>query len=188
MKIKILLILIPFLFAFDSTKLEGLFGIKLQSILGETFALSKLKLNKASVVVFLLPDCPACESYSRTLIDLREKYLREGFEFYGVFPGNYNSTEEMKVFQKTYKIPFPLLTDPENILVHTLNAKIVPSVFLINSSGTVLYKGRIDDWLFALGKKRAVITKHELKDALVATSKGEPVIVKETTAIGCILE
>ena len=184
----LLILVIPIFFSFSSARLPGIFGIKLTTLSNESFALSKLSLNKWSVLVLLLPDCPACESYSSTIIALQKKYKSSGIEFYGVFPGTFNTKEEMLTFQKTYKIDFPLLTDPENILVKSLDAKIVPSAFLINSNGETLYKGRIDDWMYALGKKRAVITKHELDDALQAVSTGKSIRVKETQAIGCILE
>jgi peroxiredoxin len=173
---------------FSSARLEGIFGFRLKTITNETFPLAQLARNKASVIVFLLPDCPACESYSKTLTDLSKKFKDSGFEFYGVFPGTYNTTEEMIAFQKLYKVEFPLLQDPENLLARSLSASVVPSVFLINNLGEVLYKGRIDDWLYALGKKRAVITKHDLKNAMQSFKDGKIIQVRETTPIGCILE
>ncbi len=188
MKFKSALFILPFLLAFNNEPGDGLFGIRLKTISNENYSFDALAKNKGSVIVFLLPDCPACESYSRTLNDLRAEYKNSGFEFYGVFPGTFNTTDEMKTYQTTYRISFPLLQDPENILVKKLNANTVPSAFLVDKNGAVLYKGRIDDWLYALGKKRAVITKHDLHDALSAVKNGKPVKVKETTPIGCILE
>ena len=69
-----------------------------------------------------------------------------------------------------------------------LEAKIGPSCFLINQNGNVVYKGRIDDWLFALGKKRLVVTEKNLEEAIISTIKNEPVKIRETNPIGCILE
>ncbi|TAH43728.1 MAG: redoxin domain-containing protein [Bacteroidetes bacterium] len=182
------LLIIPILFSFTTIRLPGIHSITLQTISNERFPLSKLTQNKWSVIVFLLPDCPACESYSSTINKLRTKYKNSSIEFYGVFPGTFNSLDEMNAFKKTYKIDFPLLTDPENVLVRSLDAKIVPSAFLLNIKGETLYKGRINDWMYALGKKRAVITKNDLDDALQAVTTGKPIQVKETKAIGCILE
>ena len=69
-----------------------------------------------------------------------------------------------------------------------MNATVVPSVFFINQEGNTLYKGRIDDWMYALGKKKAIITKHDLREALESVKTGTDIKVKETVAIGCILE
>jgi len=74
------------------------------------------------------------------------------------------------------------------LLVKAFHAGIVPSAFVVDNMGNILYKGRIDDWMYALGKKRAVITKHDLRDALVAIQENKVILVKETKAIGCIIE
>jgi len=187
-KLVILLLIVPALLAFSTLRLEGIFEFKLNNLNNEPFSFAQLKRNKASVIVFLLPDCPACESYSKTLEDLSNKYKSSNINFYGIFPGNYNTVGEMQEYQKTYKINFPLLQDPENLLVRSLKAEIVPSAFVIDEIGNVLYRGRIDDWMYALGKKRAVITKHELRDALQSIKDGKAITVKETKAIGCIIE
>jgi len=184
----LLLLIAPLLLAFSTNGLEGIFGLKLKNLENEPFALAQLKRNKASVIVFLLPDCPACESYSKTLSDLQKKFTDANINFYGVFPGNYNTVSEMQEYQKTYKINFPLLQDPKNLLVKAFHAGIVPSAFVVDNIGNILYKGRIDDWMYALGKKRAVITKHDLRDALVAIQENKVILVKETKAIGCIIE
>src|SRR5689334_15763595 len=63
------------------------------------FSFDVIKKNTASVFIFLLPDCPACQSYSLTLNRFNEKFKPEGIVFYGIFPGNYNTLKEMKDFQ-----------------------------------------------------------------------------------------
>lgn len=188
LKILSIILLLLFLQACSRKEPDGIFQIKLKTIEGQSFELKNLEKNKASILVFLLPDCPACESYSATLKNLKEKYADANIEFYGVFPGTFNSVDEMMNYKNLYKINFPLLQDPENILVHSLGATIVPSVFLLNDQSQVLYKGRIDDWLYSLGKKKESITKHDLDDAIQAVTADQAVIVKETQAIGCILE
>ncbi len=157
LKLKMTLLLFPVFLAYSTPLPQDFFDFQLRSITNESFSFAHLKKNKASVIVFLLPDCPACESYSRTLNELREKYKNAGFEFYGIFPGKLNTPEEMISYQKRYKITFPLLQDPDNLLVKSMHAGIVPSVFLIDNKENILYKGRIDDWMYALGKRKAVL-------------------------------
>jgi len=154
----------------------------------KTFALDEIKKNTASVFIFLLPDCPACQSYSLTLNQLNDQFKSYGVAFYGVFPGNYSTTGEMKDFQKNYRIRFLLLTDTEKKLVKSLGAKITPEVFVVNNAGKLCYRGRIDDWMYAVGKKKPVITTHELEDALNSVVHHQPLKVAETKAIGCIIE
>ena len=51
----------------------------------------------------------------------------------------------------------------------------------------ILYKGRIDNAYFRVGKKRGVTSTSDLKDALEAIVRGEPVLIKETEAVGCFI-
>jgi len=163
-------------------------SISLKNLSGELFSFRELKKNTATVIVFLLPDCPACQSYSTTLNKLNEQYQKDGVAFYGVFPGTYNTLEEMNEFKNTYHIKFPLLCDPDKKLVKTIAAKVTPEVFVLNHETNIVYRGRIDDWMYALGKKKPVITTHELADALHAVVHHQPAKVSQTTAIGCIIE
>src|SRR5689334_5297764 len=43
-----------------------LFSLKMNSIDGSIVSLNELKNNKASVIIFLSPDCPLCQNYSLT--------------------------------------------------------------------------------------------------------------------------
>jgi peroxiredoxin len=167
---------------------NAFFNFKLNDVDKHSVSFSDFKSNKASVIVFLLSDCPASQSYTTTLNKLSKKYLPEKIKFYGVFPGKFSTTEELKSFQKIYMISFPLLMDPEMSFSKYMKASIAPSCFVVDSTGKIIYKGRIDDWLYALGKKRQVITENNLDDALKSVSKNLPVKKSETTPIGCILE
>ena len=121
----------------------------------------------ASVFVFLLPDCPACENYSLTLNTLANKYKSSGIQFFGVFP-HFVTPAAIEKFRTGYKINFPLLMDNNSELMNAFDAHVSPSVYMINESTALLYSGRIDNWMYAVGKKRTVITTHELEDALTA--------------------
>ena len=174
---------------FAQQKFESNFSdIQLSTIDQNIFSCNEIIKNTASVFIFLLPDCPACESYSLPLNKLQEKYKASGIRFYGVFPGQYNTIEEMKNFQSRYHINFLLMTDPEKKLVSSLGAKVAPEAFVVNSEAKVIYRGRIDDWMYAVGKKKPVVTSRELQDALNALVNHVPVKVSETKAIGCIIE
>jgi len=53
---------------------------------GKIFRMYETRKLIASVFIFMLPDCPACENYSLTLNTLAKKYKAAGIMFYGVFP------------------------------------------------------------------------------------------------------
>jgi peroxiredoxin len=162
--------------------------MSLNTVDNKSFQFSDFKNKKATVIIFLLSDCPASESYTLTLNKLSEKYSEKNISFAGVFPGTFSSDEELVKFRDRYKIRFTLLKDPSYVLAKKLDAQIAPSCFVIDKKGNTIYKGRIDDWLYALGKKRSVIKVHDLENALKAVLSNKPVAIKETNPIGCILE
>lgn len=167
---------------------NSFFETSLKTIDDTAFSFRELKNKKAVVIVFMLTDCPASQSYSLTLNRLQEKYSKQNVQFVGIFPGSFSGIQEMKDFRKTYHIHFPLLKDVQMKLAAKLGATIAPEVFLIGHDGSIKYSGRIDDWLYALGKKRQVVTSHDLDNAIDDYLRGREIKNKKTNAIGCILQ
>jgi thiol-disulfide isomerase/thioredoxin len=167
---------------------NSLFEFKLANIQNKIISFSDLKKYKAIAFVFLLSDCPASQDYTLTLNELYLKYKDNNIAFVGIFPGKFSTDEELLKFQKLYKVTFPLFKDPDFVFTKWLEAKIVPACFLLNNIGEIVYKGRINDWLFALGKKRMQITQNNLEDALNSIVKNKTLKIRETAPIGCILE
>jgi hypothetical protein len=58
---------------------------------------------------------------------------------------------------------------------------------VIDSSGTVRYRGRINNFYAALGKPRQQVAVHDLRDALEALMAGRPILNPETEALGCFI-
>lgn len=184
----LLILLLLFSASVSLAQPKVIYPPKLHDIDGKEFAFSTLHQFKGTVFIFMLADCPACENYSLTLNKLHSYYQSRGITFIGIFSGNYGTVEEMKMFRKNYKINFPLLQDPEKRLLHALKASVAPQAFLVDSTSTIRYQGRIDDWMYALGKKRTVIRQHDLKNALEQYINGTPIKTAVTTPIGCIIE
>lgn len=186
-KILFLLLLFPALsFAQKKLSAEEISSALLKTMDGKIFRMYETRKFTASVFVFLLPDCPACENYSRTLNNLSEKYRSAGIRFFGVFP-QFVKAPDIETYQTRYKINFPLLMDFNKELMHAFDASVAPSVYVISETALLLYRGRIDDWMFAVGKKRTVITHHELEDALVAIASQKKISIQTTQPVGCII-
>jgi peroxiredoxin len=154
---------------------------------GKVFRMYETRKYTASVFVFLLPDCPACENYTSTLNAMSDKYKSKGIQFYGVFP-QFIEAGEIDKFAKTYHIRFPMLMDYNKELLNAFDAHVAPSAYVISETTLLLYRGRIDDWMYAVGKKRTVITHHELQDALDAIVEHKPVKVDQTQPVGCLID
>jgi peroxiredoxin len=147
-----------------------------------------LRSKKASVFVFLAPDCPQSQSYTLTLNELNEMFRDVGVDFYGVVTGNKYDRKEIDGFVSQYQVRLPILLDPEAALARFFDATVTPEAFVATPDGTPAYRGAIDNGAPELGQHRTVITEHYLLDALNSFLKTGTVPVSSTKAIGCFIE
>ena len=98
------------------------------------------------------------------------------------------SEELSNTFKEYYKLQPQLLLDNAHKVTLQLMPKVTPEVYILNSRAEIIYNGSIDNWMYQTGKKRTVITKHFLKDALAAIANGKAIPNKKNKAYGCIIE
>ena len=163
-------LLLVFQFPVYTFSQKSFFHFTLYDLDNKLISFTNLEKFKTTAIVFLLSDCPASQDYTLTLNELYLKYKVNNITFIGIFPGKFSTNDELLTFQKKYKVKFPLLKDPDMALTKWLGVKIAPSCFLVDRKGNTLYKGRINDWLFALGKKRMQITQNNLEVRLTFKS------------------
>lgn len=156
-----------------------------------SFAQSILEPAKAKsikVYVFMSETCPVCQRYTLTLKNLYEKYRSQGVVFIAVYPEEDVNADSVNSFQKKYNIAdFRTILDPNASLAKELGATITPEAVVKATNGKIVYRGRIDDTFYALGKSRNVITSNDLDDAIAATLSGQTVKQPKTKAVGCII-
>ena len=136
--------------------------------------------------VFLSPECPLCKNYSLVLNTLKEKF-GNGVRFYGIVPGRTYSNEEVLQYINGYKIQFPIWIDRQKKLSSYMKATTTPEVVLLNKKGAVVYRGAIDDWVQALGKKKPKPQQRYLEEAIIRYLQKKDVLVKKTHPIGCLI-
>ncbi len=182
------------IFACENESSSGLFidekvllNLEIKTIEEESVKLNQIEKRKATVFLFLSPDCPIAQKYTSRYEYLYQQYKEKGIEFYGVFPGMLAEKEAAKNFKATYNLTFKMLKDTDFFLMKVLFARISPEVFVLNSNGIIQYQGQIDNWFFALGKKRQIVTENYLEDALNAIIENQPIKQKRTKAVGCYL-
>lgn len=162
--------------------------ISLLDLKGASVSLHKYVGKSATVFIFISPECPLCQSYTLTINKLLTSYQNDSIRFIGIVPGMDFSAEEIVAFKRKYKTDLLLLRDPLNKLTHALKATITPEVFMVNQQQQVIYQGRIDNWAYEVGRKRTVITEHDLRDAIEAFKRHQPINKRKTKAIGCFIE
>lgn len=141
------------------------------------------------VYIFLEEDCRISQFYTTKLNHLHEQYANYKIKFTGVFPSQRTEQKDINNFKEKYKIPFNLVFDDQQILTKKFGATITPEVVVYQpDTEKILYKGRIDDAYFRVGKRRNVVTTNELKYVLNCISKSKPVEIGWKEAVGCFIK
>ena len=144
----------------------------------------QLKDHTLSLFVFLSPECPLCQNYSKTLNQLSIQFKGK-IKVIGIVPGAAYSASDVNDFSKKYQTVFSIGIDHEQLLTKYLQATVTPQVILIDSIGNLIYKGAIDDWVVGLGKKKEKVSKHYVSDAITQYLQRMPVKTASTKAYGC---
>lgn len=143
-----------------------------------------LKNHTLSLFVFLSPECPLCQNYTKTLNQLSKQY-KEQVKVIGVVPGATYSAADITDFSKKYSTAFTIGIDEQQLLTKYLGATVTPQIVLIDSVGNLVYKGAIDDWVVGLGRKKEKVTMHYAADAITQYLQRMPVKIASTKAFGC---
>lgn len=143
--------------------------------------------DSLSLYLFLLDDCPICLNYTSLLNELYAEYGTR-ISFQGYFPNFSSKQKKIDKFKQTYNIEFPLQTDYFKEQAKKWNAQVTPEVILYNHrNNKILYQGRIDNKFVRLGKRRNVVTKHELVDAIKQTLAFKEVLTAFAEPVGCFI-
>ena len=139
---------------------------------------------EAVIVCFLGTECPLARQYAPRLQQLADTYRQRNVAVLGVDSNVQDSAAEVLRFCEANKIRFPIGLDHDQQVANLLGVDRTPEVVLLDRNRTVCYQGRIDDQ-YMPGVAKPQATAFELRDALDAVLRQEPVLVPKTTAVGC---
>ena len=141
----------------------------------------------ASVLFFVLHDCPIANGYAPEISRISEEYRARGVRTYVIYGEDDLSPAAAKRHAHEYAFRCPALLDPKQALARVAGATVSPEAALFSAKGRLLYRGRIDDRAIAPGKHRAEPRQRDLRAALDAVLAGKPIRERFTKAIGCYL-
>jgi hypothetical protein len=142
----------------------------------------------ANVLIFVATDCPVSNSYAPEIQRICAAYAGRGvacsliYEEAGLTPDGARKHLDDHRYRR-----MPAAIDRDGALAARVRASITPEAVVVDRRGTVVYRGRIDNFYAALGRPRQVVTAHDLQDALNAVVDGRPVARAETEAVGCYI-
>lgn len=142
----------------------------------------------ASVLFFILQDCPISNRYAPEIARIVSEYQPKKIRFYLVYIDPAVETKEIEAHLHEFDLPdIPVIHDTNRSLVAATGVSITPETAVVGKQGEILYRGRIDNLYEALGKPRRNVTEHNLRNALDAVLQNRKVPVARTQAIGCYI-
>jgi thiol-disulfide isomerase/thioredoxin len=141
--------------------------------------------TRAVALVFITPDCPIANYYQPTLRKLGDEFAERGVPLFMIHSDPDVTIESAQRHVAKFKITAPVILDRDQSIARRVDAKITPEAIIVDRDGEILYRGRIDNFYEALGRKRRAATEHDFRDALAAVANGRPVANPVTKALGC---
>jgi peroxiredoxin len=136
------------------------------------------------VLEWLNPDCPFVKRHYKagTMKTMAEDYAGKGVTWLTINSTHYMDASANKKFRDGNELPQPILVDQDGTVGHLYGAATTPHMYVIDSSGTVVYRGAIDD--DPRGSKGGDTTNY-VAAALNEVLAGKSVTNAETKPYGC---
>lgn len=148
----------------------------------------KLDGQAASVLFFILQDCPVSNRYAPEIVRIVQDYKSRNIRFYLVYVDPTVGTKEIEAHLREFSLPdIPAIHDAKRLLVAATGVSVTPETAVVGRRGEILYRGRIDNLYEALGKPRRNVTERDLRNALDAILQNRKVPIARTQAIGCYI-
>lgn len=179
--LKILLILLLTLTTLTSNaallidKING-FSLTKNSIQTIVFGSSK----KLTVVIFLSKDCPCSKGNLGYLNELSKEF--KDVQFIGVHSKKGTKAEEVATYLQDKNLSFDIFIDSDLKIADQFKALKTPHVFVLNSSGEIVYNGGVTNTTVPTNAK-----EHYLKNTLLELQSNTAVSHPETRTLGCFI-
>ena len=152
---------------------------------GDTYTLDSLTRKGPVVAVFLATRCPVAQRYAMRLKRLHTEFAgndKHRTTFVGIYANQEDTLDDVKAYIQKAEYTFPIVKDTTGYLAELLGATMTPQAMLIDTTGTLRYRGPIDD-----NRYETRIKHNYLRDALLATHTGNAIPLQETPAFGCTI-
>jgi peroxiredoxin len=149
---------------------------------GRTVSLSDYT-GKVVVLEWINPDCPFVKRHykSETMKKLAEKYKTSNVVWLAINSTHYMGKEDNKKWSDQFKLPYPILVDKDGRVGNAYGARTTPHMYVIDTSGRIVYQGAIDDDPRGSSDKPDNYVDDSLREVL----GGKTVTVDSTKPYGC---
>ena len=143
--------------------------------------------HKAILLFFVTIDCPVGNSYVPEMNRIHDAYAPQGVAVYAVQADSGVAEAAVVKYAKDYRYGFPLLLDPDQVLVRLAHATVTPQAAILYPDGNAAYLGRIDNRVVDFGKNRPQATQSDVRMILDHLLAGKSVTYTTTKSIGCAI-
>jgi peroxiredoxin len=150
---------------------------------GKKHSLNQFTDSKAGVVMFIATRCPYSNAYNERMVELYNDYTPMGVKFVGINSNKTEDAQEVKEHAQEHKFPFAVLKDWDNVVADQFDASYTPEIYVLDSTFSILYHGRIDN-----SHKLDQVKTTDLQTALDEILAGKEVSTSETKAFGCTIK
>lgn len=137
---------------------------------------------------FIAVDCPIANAYAPEINRLYQQFGSDRVRFRLVYPETTLQKSDVEAHRKEFELKPEGVIDTDHALVERAGATVTPEVAVFDRTGTLRYRGKIDNLYVDYGAKRRFATRKHLKNALRQLLAGEPFEFLEVEAIGCFIE
>ena len=126
-----------------------------------------------AIAVVFMGDVPEVNQYLERLKQIQVDFAEQEFTLIGI-NSNYSSEpiaksiETMQQYAQEQELNFPYLRDSTQDVARAFKAKVLPTVYLLDSNAVIRYQGRIDDCAESIDK----VNHHYLRDSITAILSG----------------
>jgi hypothetical protein len=160
---------------------------RVRDLQGQMVAPVKADGRKATVLFFVMHECPVANGYAPEINRLRTEYAARGVTSLVVYVESDLTPKQARAHARAYGYQQATLHDPDHLLVKAASVTVSPEAAVISPAGAVVYRGRIDDRVADFGKRRVEPTRRDLRQVLEAIVTDKPVPIAQTKAVGCYI-
>ena len=155
------------------------------SISGDTVSFSESIMENGLIVMFTCNHCPYVVGSESRIEDMSLKAQSNNIGFIGINsndPINYTTDSwENMVKRAKSGMSYAYLVDENQEIAQNYGAERTPEFYLINSSGIVVYRGRLDD----SPRDPSHAKTSDLSDAIDELIAGQPISQARNDSICC---
>jgi hypothetical protein len=139
------------------------------------------------LVMFICNHCPFVKHVRHELARIGRDYGPRDIAIFAINSNDFDkypadSPARMKEEARAQGYTFPYLVDRDQGVAKAFNAACTPDFFLFDGERRLVYRGQLDD---SRPSNRVPVTGRDLRRALDAVLRGDPVPADQTPSIGC---